>query len=63
MLLLLCLLRFLAWVFALARGFCALRGVLTLMIANWPLMLVNCFWACFARYGRQCFVGMVRNGR
>ena len=21
------------------------------------------FFACFARYGRQCFVGMARNGR
>ena len=24
--------------------FCASRGVLTLMAANWPLMLVNGFW-------------------
>ena len=24
--------------------FCASRGVLTLMTANWPLMVVNVFW-------------------
>ena len=45
----------LAWVFALCflRGYlrfascvgiCASRGVLTLMTANWPLMVVNAFW-------------------
>ena len=25
-------------------GICASRGVLTLMTANWPLMVVNAFW-------------------
>ena len=45
----------LAWVFALrfllgylrfasCVGICASRGVLTLMTANWPLMVVNAFW-------------------
>ena len=30
--------------FASCVGICASRGVLTLMTANWPLMVVNVFW-------------------
>ena len=30
--------------FASCVGICASRGVLTLMAANWPLMVVNAFW-------------------
>ena len=30
--------------FASCVGICASRGVLTLMTANWPLMVVNAFW-------------------
>ena len=33
----------LAWDFASCAVFCASRGFLTLMSANWPLMIVNVF--------------------
>ena len=56
------LLRFLLWVFAVAlvlrfaRFFNVKGRQLAVNASQW-------FLACFARYGRQCFVGMVRNGR
>ena len=56
------LLRFLLWVFALvlvlrfARFFNVNGRQLAVNASQW-------FLACFARYGRQCFVGMARNGR
>ena len=47
-------------------GICASRGVLTLMTANWPLMLVNGFWlALLAMVVNAFFVGyapMLVNG-
>ena len=47
----------------LARFF-ALRGVLTLMTANWPLMLVNGFWlALLAMVVNAFFVGYGANAR
>ena len=55
----------LAWVFALRF----LRGYLRFargFDVNDRQLAVNgrqCFLACFARYGRQCFVGIARNAR
>ena len=53
------------WVFALRF----LRGYLRFargFDVNDRQLAVNgrqCFLACFARYGRQCFVGIARNAR
>ena len=50
-------------------GLCFLRGFLRFargFNVNGRQLAVNgrqCFLACFARYGRQCFVGIARNAR
>ena len=50
-----CLLCFLGYL-RFARGVNVNDRQLAVNASQWLL-------ACFARYGRQCFVGMVRNGR
>ena len=51
------------WVFALARGF--LRFARGFDVNDRQLAVNGRQWflACFARYGRQCFVGIARNAR
>ena len=51
------------WVFGLVYLF--LRFTRGLNVNDRQLAVNASQWllACFARYGRQCFVGMVRNGR
>ena len=50
---------FFSWVFALRflRGYLRFARFLNVNGRQWPLMVVNVFLACFARYGRQCFLG------
>ena len=54
----------LAWGFASCAVFCASRGGVTLMTANWPLMQVNGFWlALLAMVVNAFFVGYGANAR
>ncbi len=52
--------------FASCVGICASRGVLTLMTANWPLMVVNAFWLALLAMVVNAFwlalLAMVVNG-
>ena len=53
-----------SWDFALLkRGYLRFARGFDVNDRQLALMVVNVFLACFARYGRQCFVGIARNAR